>query len=159
MTSSGARTAATMASQVPGQLAAEAGRHRLPVGGGDAVHRVLHILAGPGRVGLPLPADQPGVGLDPVGQGHGRGPAQAVADQQVDRPPEPAGDPSTSMSRSSGRADPGQSPWPGRSGASTTQPRSARAGPVRHQVAAVDILPCSGTTRPRRAPNAGSRHE
>ena len=112
-----------------GSRACTAARDRGRVGGGDAVDRVLHVLGGPGRVGLALPADQPGavpadrpgVGLDPggqeqpplvvrpagrvfqdhrpgrarppAGQGDGRGPAQAVADQQVDRPPEAAGDP------------------------------------------------------------------
>jgi hypothetical protein len=112
-----------------GSRACTAARDRGRVGGGDAVDRVLHVLVGPGRVGLALPADQPGavpadrpgVGLDPggqeqpplvvrpagrvfqdhrpgrarppAGQGDGRGRTQAVAGQQVHRPAEAAGDP------------------------------------------------------------------
>ena len=43
-------------------------------------------------------------------------------------------------------------PWAARSSAVTSQPRSASAGPICHQVPASDIIPCSRTAVPRPFP-------
>ena len=84
-------------------------------------------------------------------------PAQAVADQQVDRAPEAAGGAVDQGVHAERLGRPRPVAVAGQVEGVDHPAREARAGPTRHQVAAVDMIPWSRTTRPRAVPSGSQR--